>query len=204
MNTKPDETLLARWVEDELTGAELAQAEAWTAGQPEWLARREESRAWRAMLRRGLPAAEEPPYLEFFQARIAHAVRLAAVTAAASAEPATADPRTRSGWSPWRLPLAAAAGMALCFWAGTRFAAPANGLPPPIAAGTSVYVPEQGVKANVYESAESAGVVIELDGVQAIPDSFEIPEQAGPPRGSLRSATTAALEQNPDTEGRWQ
>jgi len=194
----PDETRLARWVEDELTGAELAQMDAWSAGQPEWLARREQSRAWRALLRRALPVAEEPPHIEFFHARIGRAVRLAAAAT-------TAAPAPRRRWSPLWMPLSAAAGMALCFWAGTRVAAPAAATPKPATtAHTSVYVPEQGVQAVVYESTETEGVVIELDGVQAIPDSFEIPEQAGPPPGRERSAAMAALAHNQITEGRWQ
>ena len=35
MNTNPDETTLALWLEDELTGAELAAMDAWAADMPE-------------------------------------------------------------------------------------------------------------------------------------------------------------------------
>lgn len=194
MNTKPDETLLALWVEDELAGSDLAGVEQWAAGQPDWLARREDSRAWRSLIHRALPAEEEPPHLEFFHARIA---RAAAQEGPARASQAPAAARERRPWSSLGLPLAAAAGMALCFWAGTRFGGPPPAAPaPPVVSrpapgGTNVYVPEQGVKAKVYESAESESVVIVLDGVQAIPDSLELPEQATSPAGLAPGSSTA-------------
>jgi hypothetical protein len=197
MNTKPDDQLLARWVDDELSDAARDEAEAWAAGRPEWLARRDEARACRALLGRALPATEEPPYPEFFQARIERAVRVEA--AAAAANRAVTAPR-RAWWSLGGA-LAAAAAMAFCFWAGTHFAPQGPALPvasrPPPAPGspaTSVYVPEQGVQAKVFEASGSEGIVIVLDGVEAIPDSFEIPEQAGLPSGGGSSSTAAAKE----------
>ena len=44
MNTNPDEAALALWLDDELTGEQLAAVEAWAAGQPEQLSAREEIR----------------------------------------------------------------------------------------------------------------------------------------------------------------
>ena len=40
-----------------------------------------------------------------------------------------------------------------------------------------VYTPEQGVEAEVFQSDGADGVVIVLDGVAAIPDSFETVEE---------------------------
>ena len=72
MNTTPDEERLALWVEDELDATSRAAVDAWAATQQEWLERREVARQVKALLGGSLPAAEEPPYAEFFNARIAH------------------------------------------------------------------------------------------------------------------------------------
>lgn len=206
MNTKPDEQLLALWVEDELAGDQADAVEAWAAARPEWLARREQARACRAMLRRALPAAEEPPYAEFFQARIGRAVEAAAAALANVGAP----PAARRDWRWWGPSMAAAAAMALCFWAGTRFGpaepAPATSgqSPGPATPTTNVYTPEQGVQAKVFEGGGSEGIVIVLDGVQAIPDSFEIPAPAEAARGSSPSSSTAATLEPEAAEERTQ
>ena len=44
MNTNPDETKLALWLDDELKGEELTAFEAWVADKPEHLAARDEIR----------------------------------------------------------------------------------------------------------------------------------------------------------------
>jgi hypothetical protein len=60
MNTNPDETMLALWLDDELEGADLASVETWALTQPEQLAARDEIRRWRATMAAALPASEEP------------------------------------------------------------------------------------------------------------------------------------------------
>jgi hypothetical protein len=173
MNSKPDEELLGRWLEDELSGAELEQAEAWVAEHPEWKEWREENRAWKSGLQSVLPAEEEPPAADFFDARLARMIRedRGEPAVAAPARPGRPAPR-----STWWVPLAAAAGMAFCFWAGTRISVrTADGQDEPMPV---VYTPEQGVEAEVFQSDGADGVVIVLDGVAAIPDSFEVPDRA--------------------------
>jgi len=169
MNTTPDEELLALWVEDELDGPSAREVDHWAAGRPEWLARREQARGLKSLLRAHLPAAAEPPYAEFFNARIAREI---------GARSAAAPARSRWGWL---LPATAVAGMVLCFWAGTRMV-PAVGMasapPPPAPAGPVLYTPEKGVKASFFEAGPADAMVIVLDGVAAIPDSFEPSETA--------------------------
>lgn len=166
----PDEELLGRWLEDELTGAEREQAEAWVAEHPEWLEWREDTRAWKSTLQAALPSEEEPPAVEFFDARLSRLVREEAGAPRESVPvPARAEART----STWWVPVAAAAGMAFCFWAGMRLASGDGASTMPV-----VYTPEQGVEAQVFESDGAEGTVIVLDGVAAIPDSFEIPDRA--------------------------
>ncbi|WP_265594284.1 hypothetical protein, partial [Haloferula sp. BvORR071] len=123
MNTMPDEELLALWVEDELQGTDAATVEAWAATQPEWLEHRDQARQMKSLLRAHLPAAVEPPYADFFNSRISREIAREAAGAAPVTGPSAAAAAVRSGFSSfWRffLPTTAVAGMALCFWAGTR------------------------------------------------------------------------------------
>lgn len=178
MNTNPTDEALALWVEDELHGAEAAAVDAWATGHPEWLSHRENARSVKALLKSALPAAEEPPYPDFFNTRVTRAI--------SAPRPAAVAPKARPmEWFRWFMPAAAAAGMAFCFWAGMKVnPAPAGGagmasavtavsVPEPF-----LYVPEKGVKAAYFSSEVADAGVIVLDGVPAIPDSFELPETA--------------------------
>ncbi|HEY1121082.1 MAG TPA: hypothetical protein VGE67_05760 [Haloferula sp.] len=200
MNTTPDEELLALWVEDELDATSQAAVDAWTATQPEWLERREVARQMKSFLRGSLPATEEPPYAEFFNARIAREIQREA-SEATSAPAAVVTPVAPTVISPgrtwrWFLPATAVAGMALCFWAGTRITPPSVTLAAPaplVPVPTPVlYTPEQGVKADYFASAPADAMVIVLDGVAAIPDSFEVPDTAS--TGEAPGANTADIE----------
>jgi hypothetical protein len=189
MNTTPDEERLALWVEDELAATARAEVDAWAATQPEWLERRELARQMKAVLRGSLPAAEEPPYAEFFNARIAREIEREAAAASPVAPTLSASGKM---WR-WFLPATAVAGMALCFWAGTRVTpaptlvttpAPASPAPTPV-----LYTPEKGVKAAYFSSEPADAMVIVLDGVAAIPDSFELPETVASPQDDPGAST---------------
>lgn len=174
MNMKLDETMLALWLDDELQGEELAAAEAWLANDPEALAAREETRRWRAMMARAIPANEEPPYSEFFNSRIARAIR-------ETGSGTTAVSSRRFSWKAVLLPLAACVGMAFTFLLGVRTSATSKGLveldvteaPRAIPVDPILYTPEHGVKAEWFTSLEASATVIILDGVNAIPDSMD-------------------------------
>lgn len=192
MNTTPDDELLALWVDDALEGPSAAEVDAWAATRPEWLERREQARQIAPWLRSALPASEEPPYAEFFNARIA---REMAREAGGAVAPTFS--RSRSVWN-WFLPATAVAGMVLCFWAGTRMVpAPTVAAPDPVAAPQApapfLYTPEKGVKAAYFASEPAEAMVIVLDGVAAIPDTFEIPDTASM-NGSAEGPETAVLD----------
>lgn len=189
MNTTPADEILALWVEDELHGPELAAVDAWASAHPEWLGHREDARRVKGLLQAALPAAEEPPYPDFFNSRIAREITAqAAPRAAVASVPAPA----RTSWWRWWMPATAFAGMALCFWAGTHVpkSAPVvvHQAPPPSPVASKyepyLYTPEKGVKAAYFASNGGDSSIIVLEGVSAIPDSFEIPD-------------TAALEEPP-------
>ncbi len=190
MNTTPDDELLALWVDDALEGPSASEVDAWASTRSEWLERREQARQIAPLLKTGLAASEEPPYAEFFNSRIAREIAREAGGAVAPT-----FSRSRSLWS-WFLPATAVAGMVFCFWAGTRMVpAPAVAGPDPVAAPPApyLYTPEKGVKAAYFASEPADAMVIVLDGVAAIPDSFEVPDTASI-REPASDTATATIE----------
>lgn len=172
MNTKPDDTTLALWLDDELDGEAHAQVEAWAAENPEHLASREEIRRWRKMIGESIPAAEEPPASEFFNERIQHAIR------SETEQQPVAGEISGFNWSSLWMPLAACAGMALAFWLGvtSKPTTPANAagnLTQPAATSPHIYTPEQGVDAEWIDSGGASATVIVLNGITAIPDTVD-------------------------------
>jgi hypothetical protein len=195
MNTNPDETKLALWLDDELTGTELAEMNAWAAANPEHLAAREDLRKFRATLAQNIPTSEEPPYPDFFLTRINQGIR--------ELETATAQPAksgTTSFWKSWFMPLAACAGMVLAFTIGKQTAV----TPTPVADKKEekaidaplVYAPEDGVFAEWVAAPENQASVILLKGVTAIPDTTDFSETVYVPTAK-ESDRTATLEAEP-------
>ena len=192
MNTNPDEVKLAMWLEDELSGEELAAFEASLEDAGSLMAKREEIRSWKAGLAGLLPADEEPPYPEFFNSRLAKELR-------AGDERRSAAVKTRGfSWQNWLMPLAACAGMVLAFWVGTKTGVekdasaelgsdPAPGVVEPV-----VYTPEQGVSAEWIASEDAFATVVVLEGVEAIPDSIDFTETAAW-REERESGSTAGM-----------
>ncbi len=170
MNTIPDEAKLALWLDDELEGDDLATFEAWVSSQPQHLVAREEVRQWRALMASAVPASEEPPYPDFFNSRIAQAIR----------EPAPKIPAAavrRPFWKTLLMPVTACAGMVLAFWVGAKSqkATPeyiVEGAPRAIPVEPLVYTPENGVEAEWFSSDVSSMVIV-LNGVRAIPDAMD-------------------------------
>lgn len=172
MNTKPDEELLALWVEDELDEASAASVEEWAISQPEWVELREQARWSKSLLGSNLPAEEEVPHAEFFNARISREIR---IEQERSAPAASVSKGQRMPWA-WLMPATAAAGIALGFMLG-HDGSPAQDLAPAtVSLSPVLYTPEKGVDAE-YVASNDATVIL-LAGVDAIPDDWEIPETA--------------------------
>jgi hypothetical protein len=185
MNMPPDDAILALWLEDELDGEDFAKVEAWAQSQPDQLAMRESARKWKAMINAGIPATEEPPYPDFFNARIARSISQQKVQQAPEAKPANSIPF----WRKFALPLAAGVGMAFTFWLGihsrsipvveliaemtapgemTQLADASENLPP------TVYTPENGVRAECFDSDAASATVVILEGLAAIPKETDL------------------------------
>jgi hypothetical protein len=188
MNTNPDEATLAFWLDDELTGAELAAVEAWASERPGQIAAREEVRRWRATLSAAVPASEEPPYPDFFNSKVLQSIREQTPQAAPSKMPFF--------WKSWLMPMAACAGMVLTFWAGTKINSTPEidvvGAPRAIPVEPVVYTPESGVNAEWFASTKASAMVIVLNGVNAIPDTTDFSETVMLP-GDREFDSTASI-----------
>lgn len=170
MNTTPDETTLTLWLDDELTGDELAAVDAWAATRPDQLDAREENRRYKAALRAAIPASVEPPSPEFFNARIARMIETAAEAAPAAARENTVDFPAWLSPRSWFMPAAAAAGMLFAFWIGSNIGGPQDAAT--LADAPDVYVPVFGVNAEWVTAEDKSGVIV-LTGVNAIPDTTD-------------------------------
>ncbi len=199
MNTNPDESTLALWLDDELTGESLAVVEAWALTHPEQLEMRAAIRSWRGMMSDALPATEEPPYPDFFNSRILQAIQ--------KPEPKPL-PAVKSGWGwkTWLMPLTACAGMVFAFLAGMKVHQPVvkefAAIPRAIIVEPALYTPENGVEAEWFASKTASATVIVLKGVAAIPDSSDFSETAFEPVPS-DTDSTAFSEAESQPEGRF-
>ena len=194
MNTNPDETRLALWLDDELTGTDLSEMEAWAATRPEQLAAREELRSFRNMMAAHLPASEEPPYPDFFLSRVNQGIRDLQATAM-PAKPTAAV----SFWKSWVMPLAACAGMVLAFGIGKRSNEAAGALTVVPSVSPVVYTPEEGVDAEWFASTGAGANVIVLEGVAAIPDSTDFSETVYVPTVSESDRTATREKETSDS-----
>ena len=174
MNTNPDETKMALWLDDELHGEEHAAFEAAAGITPEMLVAREDVRHWRALMAAAVPAAVDPPYPDFFNSRVERAIRMPAAT-----EPAVV-PEKQWWFFRWNVlvPVAACAGMVFTFWLGTLTNHRSNVVvetapPRAVAVEPFVYTPESGVEAERFASSPASATVIVLSGVDAIPDDAD-------------------------------
>ena len=176
MNTNPDDATLTLWLDDELEGQELALMESRCEADPSLLELRELHRTWKQWMRQGIPASEEPPHADFFNARILRGIER-------DRECAAPGRKAAAGWVSWRswfMPFAAAAGMVIAFQLGAR-TQPAvevvdidvSNAPRAIPVEPILYTPEQGVKARWFQSTGADAFVIVLDGVPAIPDAVD-------------------------------
>ncbi|MCF7734194.1 MAG: hypothetical protein K9N23_21095 [Akkermansiaceae bacterium] len=189
MNTNPDETVLARWLEDELEGAELAAFEQTISGRADLHAQQTVVRAMRKDLAELIPAVEEPAYPDFFNSRVGKSIREQAARPAASRA-------GRRSWENWWMPATAVAGMAAAFWLGTKTTDRAElaGSPPParpVVAQPGIYTPERGVDAEWFSSDDAGATVIVLKGLDAIPDNMDFSQTVGLQTGEQGTAGMA-------------
>lgn len=166
---KPFEERFTAWVDDQLTGAELAEFEKELASYPEAPAERAEARKLGELLR-----SQPAPKMgneDFFNHQLMQ--RIAAVT------PRAAEPAKARGWF-WSLPRLALAGGACLVIAGGLFKALIPAGPSP-GAQSDYYAEIVHVRpgdpsisaSTLYDPADNVTVVW-LDGLDYIPASYAL------------------------------
>ena len=189
----PDEAMLTRWMDGELSGDELEQMESWAQEHPGILTERDAVQAMQKDIRDSVAADTEPPYADFFNQRILRII---------ANEPARASHDTRASgshwlgwlWSKWLALPGAAMAMALCFYLGTQV----SFLPPAQTAGAStpgrpmIYTPDADIRANVFSSRNTGATVIVLEGLDDLPDDLEIAGNKGPAAEKQRHGLMAS------------
>lgn len=183
----PDEITLTLWMDGELEGDALEKVESWARNHPEVLAEREAVQAVSASIRANLPASIEPPYADFFNQRI-----LRHIDDETSEPAAVTRPSFWQQFGRWLAIPVAAAAMAVCFYVGTQV-----GEQPESAATTytvatvpTVYTPDGDVSADMFKSEDADAVIIVLEGLEDIPDDFDI---VGEPRHSRSDQSGAVM-----------
>lgn len=196
MNTNPDETRLALWLDDELVGMELAEMDTWAADKPAQLAAREDLRGYREIMAKNIPASIEPPYPDFFLTRVNQGIRDIQDAEEKAAAPVVAP--ARLFWRSWLMPAAAFAGMVFAFGIGKQSREPAANLTAAPSLVPVVYTPEDGVDGEWFASSNAGATVIVLEGVSAIPDSTDFSETVYVPtaRESDRTAHSGLRDSN--------
>jgi len=170
-NLPPDEIneeLMTRWTDGHLSPTELEAVARAVAADPMLGRERESAQKLGGLLRQHLPVNLEPPSPEFFTSRIMEEIQ--GVPVLQTMSPTAAKPQ---GWawlrSSWFAPLASAAAVALLFLVSNGSRSGSPGLE-----ATRVYAPDPNVVANSFYSEEAGATVIDLKGLQAVPDEREI------------------------------
>jgi anti-sigma factor RsiW len=163
MNPPPDDQLLARWLDDELSPADRARFEAMLAADP---ALREEAQSMKKLgeaLRSNVTFEREVPHADFFNSQIQEAI----------AADQRAQERTKAGatgaasWLDWLRAPWALAGAAAVLAAGFFLLRDGDS-----AARTeilSLYAPSANVQAAVSYNEDAGATVLMLTGLDTIP-----------------------------------
>lgn len=171
---RPDEKTLCSWLEGELEGEELRKIEAWAETNAGDLDAEFKCKiGWDALddeRFNSVPSSEEPPYPEFFNAKIQQAIS----ADVKDVEPVSEAVSEGSFWQKMKLMVAPAAIAALvAFYAGTQMQSQEQQeIVDVVAEQSSVYVPNSGIFAAVSESVEATEII--LDGLDPISDELDI------------------------------
>ncbi len=196
MKPSIDQELIHRYLDGELDPAARVDLERRLAAEPGLRQECDQLARLGKMLQQQ-PAAPEPPYPDFFNAHLLRQIEqeqaeTGAVSAAGSAG------RDWFGWLrlPW---LVAAGATALAVFSLVRIDGPTGPAPDPGRTSVvSTYAPEPGISSSVYFVDSAGATVIELTGLDDIPDEQNV---SGRDLGSHESGRGLAVTLL-DTSGR--
>lgn len=168
---KPSEQQLSDWVRGNLTGSALSQVEKWADDFPDEAvmcveALEDLETLEERPLKGALPSSVEPPYADFFNAKLAKEIKALGSSHAARVEKGSMPSRISAisrRWL-WFAAPSALAIMALCFLLGMNFrtlGAQQENL---------VYVPSERVKVTQMYTEEASMIV--LDGLEPLGDDL--------------------------------
>lgn len=167
MNPPPDDQLLARWLDNELSPADRARFEAMLAADP---ALREEAESMKKLgdaIRKNVSFEREVPHADFFNSQIQEAI-----TADQRAqERAKARPAAAGSWLDWLRKPWAYAGVAAALAVALFLARGGDEVRTQI---LSLYAPSANVQTSVSYDDEAQAMVLKLDGLEAIPADRDI------------------------------
>ena len=164
MNPPPDDQLLARWLDNELSPEERTRFEAMLAADP---ALREEVESMKKLgdaIRANVPFEREVPHADFFNSQIQEAI-----TADQRAQARSKASPSGASWLDWLLKPWVLAGSVAALALGLfllRSEGPGAGSRTEI---LSLYAPSAKVQAAVSYSDAAQATVLKLDGLDVIP-----------------------------------
>jgi hypothetical protein len=166
MKTPPDDQLLGRWLDNELSSEERTQFETMLSADPALREEPESMKKHGDSHRSNVTFEREVPHADFFNSQIQEAISAEQRAQARSKGGAT----TATAWFSWlRTPWAfagAAAVLALGFFLLRTEAARTEVV--------SLYAPNAGVQASVSYNEDADATVLLLDGLDAVPADHNI------------------------------
>ncbi len=171
--TTPSEDLRTRWIDGELSPKEAALLERQLTGMPELISEREAANQLRDLLRKHLPAKQEPPSPDFFTSSVMDAINCSPIVRHTRVAPERSGLPSWLSWmrSAWFGPLASAAVVAVAFVSWNHLSSPSV---PGSVAQTISYTPDPSVVANSYFSDDAGATVIDLQNLAPLPNDREI------------------------------
>lgn len=164
----PDDQLLARWLDGELSGVDAARFEAMMASDPSLREEAESMRKLSQALRNHVSLEREVPHADFFNSQIQESI--AEIQRAEQRTQAVTAGAATGGWLSWlRMPwaLAGAAAVIAITVVISRDARPSTQV-------LSFYTPNPQVQASAFRSEEADATVLVLEGLDSIPAEQEI------------------------------
>ncbi|HSJ01477.1 MAG: anti-sigma factor [Verrucomicrobium sp.] len=166
----PDDQLLARWLDGELSAEERVRFEAMMAADPSLREEADSLRQLGDLLRANVTLERPLPNADFFNSQIQE--QIAADQRAEERVKTQATPSSSGSWLSWlRMPWALG-GLAAALAAGLFLMRPAT--PGAQTQVLSFYAPKTGIEASTYHNDAAGATILMLNGLESIPNDRNI------------------------------